>query len=172
MSHFIDYASLIEKSMRMVVKNALSAVVANLGQLGGHYFYISFFTGAHGVVLSERIRKKYPQEMTIVLQYEFEDLEVKEDYFTVKLSFGGVKEKVKVPFYSITSFTDPSLQFALQFADNEQQAQMVNYHNMNINHVEEGVESKDIEDGVVEEGASELPSNVISIDSFVKQRIK
>ena len=53
--------------------------------------------------------------MTIILQHQFWDLVVTEDRFEVGLSFGGIPERLVVPFAAIKSFLDPSVQFGLQF---------------------------------------------------------
>src|SRR6185369_8708496 len=84
---------------------------------GDHHFYISFDTQAEGVRLSQRMRAQYPADMTIILQHQFWDLIVTEDAFEVGLSFGGVPEKLLVPFAAIKGFADPSVQFGLQFED-------------------------------------------------------
>jgi hypothetical protein len=166
---FIDYPKLIEHSMRIVVKKALICLLENDYEIGDHHFYISFLTRAHGVVLSERMSKKYPHEMTIVLQHQFEELEVKEDYFTVKISFAGIKEKVKVPFSAITSFADPSVEFALQFTEiyNENGFS----YNFDFDDTQIGKEEKKI---LVEEKAKsndyEKASNVIRMDKFVVKK--
>ena len=65
--------------------------------------------------LSQRLREQYPEEMTIVLQHQFWDLKVTDEAFEVGLSFGGVPERLLVPFEAIKGFVDPSVQFALQF---------------------------------------------------------
>ncbi len=84
---------------------------------GEHHFYISFDTRAEGVRLSPRMLAQYPEEMTVVLQHQFWDLVVTEDGFEVGLSFGGVPERLTVPFAAIKAFVDPSVQFALQFEE-------------------------------------------------------
>jgi hypothetical protein len=56
--------------------------------------------------------------MTVILQHQFWDLVVTEDRFEVGLSFGGVPERLVVPFSSIKSFLDPSVEFGLQFEPN------------------------------------------------------
>jgi len=88
---------------------------AKNGLPGEHHFKITFNTGASGVKLSERMRVQYPQEMTIVLQHQFWDLTVAENAFEVGLSFGGVPERVAVPFDAVTAFYDPAVQFGFQF---------------------------------------------------------
>jgi hypothetical protein len=89
--------------------------VARAGMPGDHHFYISFRTEAPGVRLSPRLRERYPEEMTIVMQFQFWDLTVTEQAFEVGLSFGGVPERLFVPFDSITGFHDPSVNFGLKF---------------------------------------------------------
>ena len=84
---------------------------------GEHHFYVSFDTQAEGVRLSDRLKAQYPEQMTIILQHQFWDLEVDEDSFSVGLSFGGVPEKLHVPFEAIKGFFDPSVQFGLQFEE-------------------------------------------------------
>ncbi len=110
----IRYDILAQAALRGVVRTVL-ADVAKRGLPGEHHFKISFTTTAPGVRLSERIRGQYPQEMTIVLQHQFWDLEVSEQGFEVGLSFGGIPERVAVPFDAVTAFYDPSVQFGFQF---------------------------------------------------------
>ena len=82
---------------------------------GEHHFFITFDTTAEDVRLSDRLRAQYPEEMTIVLQHQFWDLKVTDEAFEVGLSFGGVAERLVVPFEAIKAFADPSVQFTLQF---------------------------------------------------------
>ena len=108
------YDLLVETALRHVVRLALLRVQRE-GLPGDHHFYIAFDTRHPGLQLSERLREKYPEEMTIVLQHQFWNLKVHQDHFEVGLSFGGVPEKLVVPFEAITGFYDPHVQFALQF---------------------------------------------------------
>ena len=85
------------------------------GLPGEHHFYISFDTTMPGVQLSRRLREKYPEEMTVVLQHRFWDLLVNDERFEVKLSFDGAPERLVVPFAAIRVFYDPSVRFGLQF---------------------------------------------------------
>ncbi|GLK79940.1 SspB family protein [Methylopila turkensis] len=111
---FMRYDLLTQKALRGVVRDVLSRV-AREGTPGEHHFYISFRTTDPDVKLSNRLRERYPAEMTIVLQHQFWDLEVTDYGFEVGLSFGGVPEKLVVPFESVTGFFDPSVQFGLKF---------------------------------------------------------
>ncbi|MBE7203326.1 MAG: Stringent starvation protein B, partial [Parafilimonas terrae] len=76
---------------------------------------VSFRTEAPGVRMSQALREKYPQDMTIVLQHQFWDLNVTEHAFEVGLSFSGVPERLLVPFEALSGFFDPSVQFGLKF---------------------------------------------------------
>jgi hypothetical protein len=120
----IRYDILAQDALRGVVRQVLIDA-AKKGLPGEHHFFITFDTRAAGVRLSGRMREQYPEEMTIVLQHQFWELKVTEDNFEVGLSFGGVPENLLVPFESIKSFFDPSIQFGLQFetlAEVEQQS--------------------------------------------------
>lgn len=110
----IRYDMLIEGALREVVKQAMGKVVQT-GLPGEHHFYISFLTKHQGVEIPDYLREKYPGEMTIVLQHQFFGLTVTEEGFSVMLSFNNVRERLTIPFAAITTFADPSVNFALQF---------------------------------------------------------
>jgi uncharacterized protein len=110
----IRYDILAQTALRGVVRTVLADTAKN-GLPGDHHFKITFKTAAPGVRLSERMRGQYPDEMTIVLQHQFWDLAVADDGFEVGLSFGGVPERVAVPFAAVTAFYDPAAQFGFQF---------------------------------------------------------
>jgi uncharacterized protein len=110
----IRYDILAQAALRGVVRTVL-ADAAKKGLPGDHHFKITFNTTASGVRLSDRMRARYPQEMTVVLQHQFWDLTVTEQGFEVGLSFGGVPERVAVPFEAVTAFFDPAVQFGFQF---------------------------------------------------------
>ncbi|WP_319775602.1 ClpXP protease specificity-enhancing factor SspB [Breoghania sp.] len=110
----IRYDIIIQDALRSAVKKILTEV-ARTGLPGEHHFYIAFDTTAPGVRISNRLRERYPQEMTVVLQHQFWDLIITEHTFEVGLSFGGVPERLLVPFSAIKGFFDPSVQFALEF---------------------------------------------------------
>ncbi len=110
----IDYEALAQDAMRGVVRTILSRIVRS-GLPGDHHFYISFDTLAAGTSISKRLKEKYPEEMTIVLQHRFWDLAVSEERFEVKLTFDGIPERLVVPFSAIKVFFDPSVRYGLQF---------------------------------------------------------
>lgn len=104
---------MVEKALRGVLREALSISVGGLP--GDHHFYITFRTNHPGVTISTPMRARYPEEMTIVLQHQFWDLDVTQDWFEVTLSFNHVSEKLHIPFAAVTAFADPSAKFGLQF---------------------------------------------------------
>jgi hypothetical protein len=116
MPDHIRYDLLTQQALRGVVRQVL-VDAAKKGLPGDHHFYISFDTKAEGVRLSERLRAQYPEQMTIILQHQFWDLVVSDTGFEVGLSFGGIPEKLSVPFAAIKGFFDPSVQFGLQFEE-------------------------------------------------------
>jgi hypothetical protein len=110
----IRYDVLARDALRGVLRKVLSDAAAH-GLPGEHHFFITFLSKAEGVKLSPRLLAQYPDEMTIILQHQFWDLVVSEDRFEVGLSFGGIPERLSVPFGAIKSFFDPSVQFGLSF---------------------------------------------------------
>lgn len=112
----IPYDEIVQEALRAVVGRVLGQVEATSGALpGNHHFYITFKTGAPGVNIPADLRARFPDEMTIVLQNKFWDLSVREDGFTVSLSFNQMPAKLEVPFSAITAFVDPAVDFGLQF---------------------------------------------------------
>jgi hypothetical protein len=110
----IRYDVLARDALRGVLRRVLTDA-AEHGLPGDHHFFITFVSTADGVKLSPRLLAQYPEEMTVILQHQFWDLVVTEDRFEVGLSFGGIPERLVVPFSAIKSFFDPSVQFGLQF---------------------------------------------------------
>jgi hypothetical protein len=113
-NEILQYNVMVEAALRAVVRQALSDV-ARVGLPGNHHFYITFRTGYPGAVVPDYLKARYPAEMTIVLQHQFDDLEVDDNAFYVTLTFNHVPERLIVPFSSITVFADPSVNFALPF---------------------------------------------------------
>ena len=112
----IRYDILAQEALRGVVRTVLGDVAKN-GLPGEHHFYITFGTRADGVRLSPRMLAQDPLEMTVVLQHQFWDLLVTDDGFEVGVSFGGIPERLAVPFAAVKGFFDPSVQFGLQFEE-------------------------------------------------------
>jgi uncharacterized protein len=110
----LRYDLLTQDALRGVIRTVLTDA-ATKGLPGEHHFFITFDTRAEGVQISPRIKAKYPQEMTIVLQHQFWDLKVTDDDFEVGLAFNGIPERLHIPFKAVKAFHDPSVQFGLQF---------------------------------------------------------
>jgi uncharacterized protein len=110
----IRYDVLARDALRGVLRKVLTDAASH-GLPGEHHFFITFVSKADGVKISSRLLAQYPEEMTIILQHQFWDLTVLEDRFEVGLSFGGIPERLIVPFSAIKSFLDPSVKFGLQF---------------------------------------------------------
>ncbi len=114
MNDRFHYDALVDDALRSVVRRVLTQV-AETGLPGSHHFYISFRSGDPGVELPEYLRAKYPEEMTIVLQHQYWDLILHDDWFEVTVSFNKQQERIKVPFAALSAFVDPSVRFGLQF---------------------------------------------------------
>ncbi|MEP2234549.1 MAG: ClpXP protease specificity-enhancing factor SspB [Alteripontixanthobacter sp.] len=112
----IPYDDIVQEALRAVVGRVLGEVQQSGGELPGeHHFYITFKTGAPGVSIPVALRERFPDEMTIVLQNKFWELDVREEDFSVGLSFNAVPSKLTVPYSAITAFVDPAVDFGLQF---------------------------------------------------------
>ncbi|MDX1974724.1 MAG: ClpXP protease specificity-enhancing factor SspB [Rickettsiales bacterium] len=151
------YPSLIDHAMRGLVRDVLKRVAAH-GLTGDHHFYISFNTEYPGVRISEQLKARYPNEITIVLQHQFWDFKIEEHQFHVTLSFSGVPEKLLIPFAALTAFADPSVKFGLQFQPTD---------DLPMNFADANIEQEMIEpvEGATDDGSAE----VISLDAFRKK---
>ncbi len=114
MSEQIPYGALMHKALRQLLADVLRKVAAE-GLPGAHHFFIGFDTTADGVGLSDRLREKFPEEMTVVMQDWFDDLVVTEQGFAVTLNFSDIPERLEIPFDAIKTFVDPSVEFGLRF---------------------------------------------------------
>lgn len=110
----IRYDILVQDALRGVMKRILHEV-GQTGLPGEHHFFITFDTLAQGVRISNRLRERYPEQMTIVLQFQFWDLKVSDHGFEIGLSFNDIAEKLIVPFAAVRGFYDPSVNFELEF---------------------------------------------------------
>ena len=110
----LRYDKMVEDALRGVVRQALT-IAATEGLPGGHHFYLTFETGAPGVEIPPFLVEKYPDQMTIVIQHQYDSLLVEEDSFSLCLQFSGQPCDLHIPFKALTAFLDPSVKFALQF---------------------------------------------------------
>ena len=112
----IPYDEIVQEALRAVVGRVLGQVESAGGFLpGNHHFYITFKTGAFGVSIPQRLKERFPDEMTIVIQNKFWDLKVTDQGFSVGLTFNQIPSTLLIPFSAITSFVDPAVDFGLQF---------------------------------------------------------
>lgn len=109
------YDQLFKDALRGVVRVALERAASPEGLPAPHHFYITFKTGAPGVILPDDLKDKYPDEMTIVLKTRFWDLEVAQEQFSVRLTFNGVPAQLTIPYLAVTRFLDPTVPFRLEF---------------------------------------------------------
>lgn len=154
---------MIDEALHQVVKDVLT-MVAKEGLKDDHHFFISFMTNFPGVELSKTVREQYPQEITIVVQYQFKSLVVKDKHFSIKLSFNGVEEKVSVPYKAITAFSDPSEKMSLQF-NYYSQAQEEKAYN-DVIQVDDLPDSSALDEDSIPSSDMVETSNVIHLDKF------
>ncbi len=156
MSRQIDYGRLMHEAMRSLIQQVLEDVAAE-GLPGDHHFFITFDTAQPGVGLADWLRERYPDEMTIVIQHWFEDLEVNDDGFSITLNFGDNPERLDIPFDAVRTFVDPSVEFGLRFEsqgdsddeDDDDGAPMM-------------------KDAVDEDADADHDAEIVSLDSFRK----
>lgn len=156
----LRYDRMVEKALRGVVKVAVNEVREH-GLPDDHHFYITFLTEHPGVDIPEYLKERYPQEMTIVLQYQFYDLSVDDEILSVTLSFNNIPERLVVPLNAITIFADPSVNFALQFQP------LANNNSGGSDDDPDGVKKMDDDSGDSANTETDEPKGqVISLDQF------
>ncbi len=116
----IHYEELAQNALRSVVRTVLARIQKTGSLPGEHHFFIAFDTQADGVNISKRLKDRYPEEMTIVLQHQFWDLKAEEKHFEVRLSFNNVPELLVIPYNAIRVFFDPSVPYGLQFGSGDE----------------------------------------------------
>ncbi len=157
MSDSINYGSLMHQAMRGLLANVLRGV-AETGLPGQHHFFITFDTQAEGVVIPRWLSERYPEEMTVVMQEWFANLEVTDEAFSVTLNFGNDEVSLTIPFDSIRTFVDPSVEFGLRFEASEEGEAVVDDEESPMIVIEEEAEGED----------SHEDAEIVSLDSFRK----
>lgn len=157
MTRRFHYGQLMHKALRGLMAEVLADVADN-GLPGAHHFFITFDTTHPGVDIPHYLKERHPKEMTIVLQEWFEDLTVIGDRFAVTVNFGNRPEPLVIPFDSIRTFVDPSVEFGLRFDPTEEP---------------EDFDPADDEDEVETTEAPDAPKHggggdVVSLDRFRK----
>ena len=151
----IDYGSMMHDAMRGLIKRLLQDI-ADAGELpGDHHFFITFNTMYAGVLIPDWLLDRYPDEMTIVVQHWFENLNVTDEGFSITLHFGDSPEPLYIPFLALRTFVDPSVEFGLRFEQIEEDAPEAAEAPMH--------ENAEADDEIRED------AQVVSLDSFRKQ---
>ncbi len=155
-----DYDQMVQTALRRVVCQSLQFAAKN-GLPGSHHFYLTFETNRHDVRIPEFLRERHPQEVTIVLQHQFWDLDADDEGFRVTLSFNDALERIEVPYAALISFLDPSVKFGLQFVPTPpQEAERKSRKSSS---------SKAKSDAKAEKSSAEEGNNVVTLDAFRKK---
>ncbi|MBI1416873.1 MAG: hypothetical protein GC146_06590 [Limimaricola sp.] len=150
----IDYGNLMHQAMRGLIQKVLEGI-AKTGLPGKHHFFITFDTMHPDVEIADWLSDRYPDEMTIVLQHWFDNLEVTDEGFSVTLNFGDNPEPLYIPYDAIKTFVDPSVEFGLRFETQEQETD----------------EDEEVAEAPMEEmaeAAKPKEAEVVSLDKFRK----
>ena len=119
MTDSINYAHMMQKAMQGLMIDVLKNISKD-GLPGNHHYFITFNTQSDGVIIADWIKERYPEEMTIVIQHWFDNLEVNDNNFSITLNFGDNPENLTIPWASVSTFVDPSVEFGLRFEDDNQ----------------------------------------------------
>ncbi len=167
----MNYSEMVEDALRGVVRAALQKAATD-GLHGNHHFYVTFLTRFPGVELPDHLLERYPNDITIVLQHQYWDLEIGDEAFEVSLSFNKLPTRIRVPYHAITSFADPSVQFGLQFQPPGDWAPVEGSDDP-VSNLPVGAdrdESEEVVDDIApEEAAEEKQGEVVSLDAFRKK---
>ena len=161
MQDLIGYDEIIENSMRSVIYETLKKV-EKIGLPGKHYFLVTFLTKFPEVSIPKHLIEKFPEEMTIAIQYQYKSLAVEQNLFRVSLSFNGKYEKLAVPYKAVTAFADPSMNFALKFS--------VSYDNAGDFLESVGLDGVRGANSAAKSETIDLSAKVISLDAFRKNK--
>ena len=114
----IEYQKILNNNMLNVFKDILKNIRDN-GLSYNNQLYITFLTNHKRIEMPNWLKQKYPEEMTIVIQYEYYDLQINKNNFSITLSFNNIKTNLKIDYNSIISFADPSANFGLILQNNK-----------------------------------------------------
>ena len=162
--YIYKYADRAQAALLNMVRSVMQEA-ASEGLSGGHHFYITYYTHADGVVISDRLRAQHPEEITIVLQNQYEDLEIEEDAFHVTLSFNDTPERLTVPFAAMSKFYDPSVAFGLMFDVDEPDIDSTALAEQDAM-VDAVLSAEEEQSGGPEIKQEEKKGEVVSLDSF------
>jgi uncharacterized protein len=161
----LDYDYLMQKSLRNLMRDVLE-IVRDIGDAPGeHHFYIEFLTHAPGVSIPDHLLEEYPERMTIVLQHQFQNLVIDDDGFGVTLWFKGRETRLEIPFFAVTSFADPSVEFGLRFEPVDQDDDS----DADAGDEAEAAPASDNASGTEEKPKAGDGADVVSLDAFRKK---
>lgn len=162
----LRYDQMVENALKGVVRAALDQI-AEHGLPAAHHIYLTFATTHPGVKIPDSLMQKYPSEMTIVLQYQFWDLDVNDNGFAVSLSFNDIQERMQIPFSAVTGFADPSVNFALQFQVLEDTVE--NGAPIELGTALVADSNENDKDTPTEKKSDDQGNNVVALDAFRKE---
>ena len=164
MADSIDYGNLMHTAMRGLIKKVLLDV-KDQGLPGEHHFFITFDTTHPDVQIADWLRERYPAEMTVVVQHWFDNLDIRDDGFSITLNFGDAPEPLNIPFDALRTFVDPSVEFGLRFEADEDDEEEPALHSVD----QEAPETEPVEIMLVdEEDAPKKDAEIVSLDAFRK----
>ena len=162
MTDDIGYQALTQAAMRGVMKEALKVAESPNGLPGDHHFYITLRTKAPGVKLAEALVQKFPDEMTIVIQHQYWDLEVHERHFELVLQFSGIPQHLHIPYSAVNRFVDPSVNFGLGFEEVDAEA----HDPLDVATDDDQAGDADLDAGDDDESRPASDGTVVSLDAF------
>lgn len=160
MSRTIDYGNLMHEAMRGLIRKVLTDVCEN-GLPGDHHFFITFDTSHPDAELADWLFDRYPGEMTVVMQHWYDNLEVSDEGFAVTLNFGEAPEPLYIPYDSIKTFVDPSVEFGLRFETQDEEVETGDV-------ATHAPASAPAPKAVEPEESPQKDADVVSLDSFRK----
>ena len=156
MDEYFAYTKWLSDAMVDVFKKTLSSLANKLPE-DNHHLYVNFLTKNPGVEIPKFLKTQYPNDMTIVLEHQFDKLVVKENEFQVNLKFEQKEYTLKIPYSAVIHFADPSVGFALQLQQPIESEGETNFSDEKVTSIEEADERQ------------ELQGDVIDIETFRKK---
>lgn len=157
MTDYIGYEALTQAAMRGVVREALRQAAKGSAPPGDHHFYVTFRSKAPGVRIADHLIERFPDEMTIVIQHQYWDLEVHDGHFEIVLKFNGVPQHLSIPFAAMTRFVDPAVNFGVSFEKSTSGDEEV---------VAPAPETSELTPSAAAETGSNDGETVVSLDAF------
>ena len=159
MTDYIGYEALTQAAMRGVVREALRLAAKGSAPPGDHHFYVTFRTKAPGVKIPDHLIEQFPEEMTIVIQHQYWDLEVHDGHFEIVLKFNRIPQHLSIPYVAMTRFVDPAVNFGVSF----EKSVSVDKESVVNPALEQSAENASDDDSAPEENGADT---VISLDAF------